>query len=36
MRGVGDVKSSMVVNLSGAWLISVRMSYVLALGPDGA
>lgn len=36
MRGVSDVKSSMVVNLSGAWLISVGMSYVLALGPDGA
>ena len=32
MRGVGDVKSSMVVNLSGAWLISVGMSYVLGIG----
>lgn len=31
MRGVGDVKSSMVVNLSGAWLISVGMSYVLGI-----
>lgn len=32
MRGVGDVKSSMVINLSGAWLISVGMSYVLGIG----
>ena len=32
MRGVGDVKSSMAVNLSGAWLISVGMSYVLGIG----
>ena len=31
MRGVGDVKSSMVVNLSGAWLSSVGMSYVLGI-----
>lgn len=31
MRGVGDVKSSMVVHLSGAWLISVGMSYVLGI-----
>ena len=31
MRGVSDVKSSMVVNLSGAWLISVGMSYVLGI-----
>lgn len=31
MRGVGDAKSSMVVNLSGAWLISVGMSYVLGI-----
>ena len=31
MRGVGDVKSSMVVNLSCAWLISVGMSYVLGI-----
>ncbi len=31
MRGVGDVKFTMVINLASAWLISVGLSYVLGI-----
>jgi len=31
LRGVGDVKFSMIINLSSAWIVSVGMSYVLGV-----